>query len=91
MTHPATGEGIYQGMRSGQLAAAALGDMLSGRKSELVACRTYEWRCKLAFEASFLAGGAFRKVLQTPLLDWAVTAGTHPAMQNMTAKVLARM
>jgi len=91
MTHPATGEGIYQGMRSGQLAAAALDDILSGRRSELVASRIYEWRCKLAFEASFLAGGAFRKVLQTPLLDWAVTAGTHPAMQNMTAKVLARM
>jgi flavin-dependent dehydrogenase len=90
MTHPATAEGIYQGMRSGQLAAAALHDMLSGR-SEAVACRTYEWRCKLAFEASFLAGGAFRKVVQTPLLDWAVSAGTHPTMQSMTAKVLARM
>jgi geranylgeranyl reductase family protein len=34
MTHPATAEGIYQGMRSGMLGAEAVADILSGRLEE---------------------------------------------------------
>lgn len=91
MTHPATAEGIYQGMQSGMYAAQALSDVLSGRRSEFVAFRAYEWRCKAAFEASFVAGGLFRKLVRTPALDWLVAANRNAAVQSVTGKVLALM
>jgi geranylgeranyl reductase family protein len=91
MTHPATAEGIYQAMQSGIYAAQAIRDILSGRRSEFVAFRTYEWRCKMAFEASFLAARAFRKLVQTPALDWMVGVSDNPAVQSLTGRVLALM
>jgi geranylgeranyl reductase family protein len=91
MTHPATAEGIYQAMRSGTFAAAALRDLLTGRRSEPVALRVYEWRCKLAFEPSFLAGRLFRAAVRTPLMDGLVSAQRHPRVQNLTAKIMALM
>jgi len=91
LTHPATGEGIYQGMQSGMFAAAALRDLLTGRRSEPVAFRRYERRCKLAFEPSFLAGRLFRIAARTPLMDGLVSAQRHPRVQNLTAKIMALM
>src|SRR5690606_11678776 len=65
MTHPATAEGIYQGMRSGMLGAEAVADILVGGQSEESATERYEQRCQRAFRLSFLGGGAFRRLVRT--------------------------
>src|SRR5205823_1936375 len=60
MTHPATAEGIYQGMRSGVIAAEALRDVLSGSTDEADAFAAYEARCRRAFGASFWSARIWR-------------------------------
>lgn len=82
MTHPATGEGIYQGMQSGIYAAEALSAVLARRASEAEAFSRYENRCRLRFLPSFYAGWAFRQLLRTPVLDWAAVLASHPAVQR---------
>jgi geranylgeranyl reductase family protein len=89
MTHPATAEGIYQGMRSGMLAAEAISDVTSRGWDEAKALAGYEAACRKTFRASFLAGGAFRRFMRTNALDWVVRAGQTPAVQSVTAKLLA--
>ena len=91
MTHPATAEGIYQGMRSGMLAAEAASDILSGRRSEREAFAEYERACKKAFQLSFLAGDAFRGLVRTSALDWMVAATDQPLVQSATAKLMAQI
>ena len=91
MTHPATAEGIYQGMRSGMLAAEAVKKVLSGAADEAAAHAEYEKRCKSTFQLSFWAGGLFRNVVKTPVLDWLVRAGEQPLVQSATAKLLAQL
>ncbi|MCA9521718.1 MAG: NAD(P)/FAD-dependent oxidoreductase [Myxococcales bacterium] len=82
MTHPATGEGIYQGMQSGIFAAEALDAVLHRRVSEAAAFSRYENRCRLRFLPSFYAGWAFRQLLRTPALDWAAALAANPAVQR---------
>jgi geranylgeranyl reductase family protein len=89
MTHPATAEGIYQGMRSGMLAAEAISDVIVRGFDETKAWASYEAACKKTFRASFLAGGAWRRIVKTDALDWVVRAGQTPAVQSITAKLLA--
>lgn len=91
MTHPATAEGIYQGMRSGMLGAEAIADILSGRADERQAMATYEKRCRRAFQLSFLAGGAFRRLVRTDALDWVVRLGEAPIVSFATARLMAQM
>jgi geranylgeranyl reductase family protein len=91
MTHPATAEGIYQGMRSGMLAAEALHDVLHGDVSERVAMARYERRCRRAFQLSFLGGALFRAAVKTPLLDWLVQASEQPLVRSAAAKLMAQM
>lgn len=91
MTHPATGEGIYQGLRSGMFAAEALADVIRGKASEAEAMTRYDRRCAKTFLLSFWAGGLFRGVLHTPALDYVVKATNMPRLQAATAKVLAHM
>jgi len=91
MTHPATAEGIYQGMRSGMLGAEAISDVMSGRMSEAASFAHYETRCKKAFHLSFLGGGVFRKLVRTNALDWMIKAGDQPLMKATTAKIMAAM
>jgi flavin-dependent dehydrogenase len=90
LTHPATAEGIYQGMKSGVLAAEALGQMRSG-EPEVLAFASYERRVKSAFQLSFLGGAVFRAVAKTPVLDWLVKVGERPMVQSAAAKVMAAM
>jgi len=90
MTHPATGEGIYQAMRSGMYAAEALADILSGA-DERETLERYDRRCATTFLPSFWAGGAFRGLLRTPFLDFMVQAGNMPAVKSATARMLAHM
>ena len=91
MTHPATAEGIYQGMRSGMIGAEAISDVMSGRMGEAESFANYEKRCKKAFHLSFLGGGVFRKLVRTNALDWMIKAGDQPMMKATTAKIMAAM
>jgi geranylgeranyl reductase family protein len=91
MTHPATAEGIYQGMRTGILAGDAVRDAMTGRASEASALATYERRCRRAFQVAFYSGELFLKVVETPLLDWAIALGDRPIVKHTTAKILAAM
>jgi len=91
MTHPATAEGIYQGMRSGMLGAEAVASALAGRSTEGEAFARYERECKKAFQLSFWGGGLFRGLVRTDALDWAVALGDQPIVQSMTAKLMSSM
>jgi geranylgeranyl reductase family protein len=90
LTHPATGEGIYQGMKSGVLAAEALRSLLAG-EDEAAAFARYEKRVRAAFQLSFLGGAVFRALVKTPILDWAVKASEQPMVQSAAAKLIAAM
>jgi menaquinone-9 beta-reductase len=91
MTHPATAEGIYQGMRSGMLAAVALAKVLDGRAREAAAFAEYEKRCKRAFGASFLAAKLVQKVVSSRVPDWIATAGQNAFVRRVTGRVMAQM
>ena len=91
MTHPATAEGIYQGMRSGVIAAEALRDVLSGSTDEATAFATYEARCRRAFGVSFWSAKIWRRAVTSPVLDWAVNAGKRPAVKTALARIMAQM
>jgi flavin-dependent dehydrogenase len=91
MTHPATGEGISQAMRSGMFAADALSDIMLCGRSESLSLREYERKCARAFLPSFWVGRAFRQVIQTPVLDWISEFGMRPAVKKTVADVLARL
>jgi flavin-dependent dehydrogenase len=91
MTHPATGEGISQGMRSGMYAAEAIAEILSGRSIEREALARYDRRCAGAFLPSFWAGGLVRGVLRTPVLDYLIKTGNSPRVKAVTARVLAHL
>jgi len=88
LTHPATGEGISQGLRSALFAADAIADILTGRRGEREALRRYDRRCSRTFIPSFWLGRAFRAALHTPLLDWIVCARSVPALQRASARLL---
>jgi len=89
LTHPATGEGISQGMDSALFAAEAIADALAGRCTEPEALRRYDRRCATGFLPSFWLGRAFRGALHTPLLDGIVAATHRPEVQRAAARWLA--
>jgi flavin-dependent dehydrogenase len=91
LTHPATAEGIYQGMKSGMLAAESVRDILVRGIPEATAFGEYERNVKDVFRLSFLGGGIFRRLVKTPLLDWIVRASEQPMVKRTTAKVMASM
>jgi geranylgeranyl reductase family protein len=91
MTHPATGEGISQAMRSGMFAAEALAEILSGESLEQHALDRYDRRCAKAFVPSFWAGGAFRSVLRTPFLDYVIRASNNTTVKAATGRMFAYM
>jgi geranylgeranyl reductase family protein len=91
LTHPATAEGIYQGMRSGMMAAETLRDVLVAGASEPSAFSAYERRCRKTFRASFVGGGLFRLLLRTPLLDGLVRASDAPLLRRTAARILASL
>jgi flavin-dependent dehydrogenase len=91
LTHPATAEGIYQGMRSGMMAAEALRDVLRSGVREKTAFAAYERGCRKAFRASFLGGGAFRLMLKTPALDLLARLSSQPLVRRTAARILASL
>lgn len=91
LTHPATAEGISQGMRSGMIAAEALADVVLRGVDEATAFASYETRCRKAFRASFLGGGLFRGLVRTPVLDGIVMMSQRPIVRQTAAKILASL
>ncbi len=91
MTHPATGEGISFGMRSGIWAADALRDVIERKVPENVAMQLYTARCAAAFSPSFWAGGAFRRLLKTGVLDRAVDLAQTKTVQEIMRRFLSHL
>jgi geranylgeranyl reductase family protein len=91
MTHPATAEGIYQGMRSGMIAAEALRDVLSQPNNEQKVWATYEARCRHAFRVSFWSARLWRRAIRSPLLDSLVGFCHRPLGKRALNKLMAQM
>jgi len=91
MTHPATAEGIYQGMRSGMIAAEALRDVISQSANEQQAWTAYQSRCRRAFLASFWSARLWHCTVASPLLDVVVRFGQTPMVKTALAKLMAQM
>lgn len=91
MTHPATAEGIYQGMRAGMLAAEALREIILEGAGEADGFTRYQSRCREAFERSFSAAKWWRAAVSTPVLDWAVALAQTRAARSAIAKFMAEM
>jgi geranylgeranyl reductase family protein len=91
MTHPATAEGIYQGMRSGMFAAQALYGILIQRVDPARALREYESTCRRAFGGSFRAAGMWRKFVSSGALDAVVGVSSRPMSRRLLARCMAQM
>jgi len=91
MTHPATAEGIYQGMRTGMIAAETLRDVVTKSGTEQQAWNNYESRCREAFGFSFRSAKLWRRVIQSPIPDWLVGFGQRPAIKTAIGKLMAQM
>jgi geranylgeranyl reductase family protein len=91
MTHPATAEGIYQGMRSGMLAAQALCGILQGGVEPPRALRDYEATCRKAFGMSFRGAGLWRHFVTTGALDVVAGMLDRPMSRRLIARCMAQM
>ncbi len=93
MVHPATGEGLSYAAKSGIYAAEAIAQVALTGRSERVARAVYRARCARAFTGPFLAGGAFMRAVQSPLIDRLVAAATddRPALQRLTHSLFSKL
>jgi flavin-dependent dehydrogenase len=91
LTHPATAEGIYQGMRSGMLAAQALHDILIQRVDPTQAFRSYEDACRRAFRISFRGASVWRRFVSSGGLDVVTGMLTRPTPRRLLARCMAQM
>jgi geranylgeranyl reductase family protein len=91
MTHPATAEGIYQGMRSGMLAAQTLHDILKLRAEPARALRDYERACRRAFEVSFRGASLWRCLVNSGGLDVLAGALNRSMSRRLLARCMAQM
>jgi geranylgeranyl reductase family protein len=91
ITHPATAEGIYQGMRSGMLAAQALHNILKGRAEPARTLREYERACRKAFAASFRGANLWRRFVSSGGLDAMVGMLNRPMSRRLLARCMAQM
>ena len=91
MTHPATAEGIYQGMHSGMLAARALHNILDRGVAPAEAFSGYERACRRSFALSFRGAGLWRPFVDRGGLDLTVGMLNHPFSRNILARCMAHM
>jgi geranylgeranyl reductase family protein len=91
MTHPATAEGIYQGMRSGMLAAEALRDILRGNAEEGAAQARYEAACRKSFGRSLRGAFVWRRFVSSGGLDLLAGAVNRPIVRRQLARGMAQM
>jgi menaquinone-9 beta-reductase len=83
LTNAATGEGIYQAMRCGVLAADTLTRVLSGRTSERRAWQDYTRTCRRTFTPGFVMGHAFRGAVKLGVLDAVARAYDRPRLRRI--------
>src|SRR5262249_51474904 len=91
MTHPATAEGIYQGMRSGILAAQALHKILKQHAEPTRALHEYERACRKAFAVSFRGAKLWRCLVSGGGLDVVVDTLNRPMFRRLLARCMAQM
>ncbi|MCW6509772.1 NAD(P)/FAD-dependent oxidoreductase [Lichenifustis flavocetrariae] len=91
MTHPATGEGIYQAMRTGIAAAEAIASVLQGHTDEARAAAAYQTACRSAFGTSFRGGMIWRRLIDIGALDVVAKAANRPFVQRYLAGTMAHM
>jgi flavin-dependent dehydrogenase len=91
ITHPATAEGIYQGLRSGMLAAEALSKILKRGAKPEQALREYEYACRKAFGVSFRSASLWRGLVRKGGLDLVVGAMNYPTSRRLLARCMAQM
>ena len=91
ITHPATGEGIYQGLRSGILAAQTLGKILKDGAKPERALREYERACQKAFGISFHSASLWRGLVRGGGLDLVVGVMNYSTSRRLLARCLAQM
>ena len=91
MTHPATGEGIYQAMLSGVEGAKSVARVLSGAAKEDEAAAAYETACRSAFRSSFRVGMVWRTLVNHGVLDGAARLSNLPFIQKHLAHTMAHM
>lgn len=85
LTNAATGEGIYQAMRCGILAADALAAVINGGVAEPRAWEEYMRRCRRTFVPGFLIGHAFRGAVRCGALDAAARAYAQPRLRRLAS------
>jgi geranylgeranyl reductase family protein len=91
MTHPATAEGIYQGMRSGMLAAQALHAILNGQADPARGLLDYETACRSAFAMSFRGAALWQGFIATGALDLVAGLMNRPTSRRLIARCMANM
>ncbi len=91
MTHPATGEGIYQAMNSGIEAAKAIAGIIKGTVDEAAAAETYQQACRTAYGLSFKGGMVWRRMVSGGALDVAARASNIPFVRRRLAGTMAHM
>jgi geranylgeranyl reductase family protein len=83
LTNAATGEGIYQAMRCGVLAADWVAKVLHGEIDETGAWRNYSRACQRTFSAGFATGRVFRGAVRVGMLDAIARAYDHPSLRRV--------
>jgi len=91
MTHPATAEGIYQGMHSGIIAAQALHQILKQRARPAQALHAYEHACRRAFAISFRGAKLWRRLVSSGGLDLVVGLLNRQTSRRLLARCMAQM
>ena len=88
LTNAATGEGIYQAMQSGVLAADAMAAVIDGTLSETRAWRRYTRSCRRTFAPGFVMGHAFRSAVRLGALDVVARAFDRPRVRRVATWAL---
>jgi flavin-dependent dehydrogenase len=91
LTHPATAEGIYQGMRSGMLAAQALHAIVDGRVDAARGLHDYETACRRAFAMSFRGATLWHGFVTTGALDMVAGLVNRRTSRRLLARCMASM
>jgi geranylgeranyl reductase family protein len=88
LTNAATGEGIYQAMRCGVMAAETLAAVMDGSVEESRAWRDYTRRCRRTFAPGFAMGHAFRAAVRWGVLDAVAIAYAQPRLRRIATWAL---
>ena len=83
LTNAATGEGIYQAMRCGVMAADAVTRVQRGAADEPAAWRDYSRACRATFAPGFATGHLFRGAVRIGVLDAIARAYERPSLRRL--------